>query len=180
MSARLLLRQWIDKDRQHFAAINDDPDVMQYFPRRFTREESDVFVDSNINHIISEGWGAWAVELIDSGEFIGFVGFSNPAEWHPCAGNIDIGWRLGRKHWGYGYATEAAIVAMKIGFDSLGFENLVSFTSECNLPSIKVMKKIGMNDDGVGFEHPRIDVASRLRKHVVYRLNRTKWQEKID
>ena len=54
MSARLLLRQWIDKDRQHFAAINDDPDVMQYFPRRFTREESDVFVDSNINHIISE------------------------------------------------------------------------------------------------------------------------------
>lgn len=175
---RLLMRQWRDEDRQQFAAMNNDPEVMRYFPRKFTREESDASVTRHVNHIADTGWGIWAVEKKDSGEFIGFVGFSYPGEWHPCAGKIEIGWRLGRHHWGLGFATEAANFALKIGFDSFGFEDVVSFTSECNLPSIKVMEKIGMIDDGIGFEHPRIDIESPLRKHVVYRISRCDWQAK--
>ncbi len=143
---------------------------MRYFPRRFTGEESNAFVDVNTEHIANKGWGSWAVETINSGEFIGFVGFSYPADWHPCAGNIEIGWRLGSQHWGRGYATEAAKFALRVGFELLGFEEVVSFTSECNLPSVNVMAKIGLHQDDVGFEHPRIDIASPLRKHVVYRL----------
>lgn len=115
VSYRLLLRQWKDSDRQKFYAINNDADVMRYFPRRFTCKESDAFIKKNISNIANFGWGSWAVELIDSGEFIEFVGFSEPADWHPCAGNIEIGWRLERKHWGHGYATEAAIKQVRIG-----------------------------------------------------------------
>ncbi len=67
-------------------------------------------------------WGSWAVETIDCGEFIGFVGFSYPAEWHPCAGSVEIGWRLCRQHWGRGYATEAAKYVLAVGFELLEFE----------------------------------------------------------
>lgn len=149
---------------------------MRYFPRKYTPAESDASATSYANHIASKGWGLWAVERRDSGEFIGFVGFSSPAEWHPCAGNIEIGWRLGKHHWRQGFASEAATLALKVGYESFDFDDLVSFTSECNLPSISVMKKIGMRDDGVGFEHPRIAVGNELRKHVVYRLTRREWQ----
>ncbi len=176
---RLLLRQWRDDDRQPFAALNNDSDVMQHFPRRFTREESDRFIDDNVNRISTEGWGAWAVESIVSGNFIGFVGFSRPADWHPCAGEIDVGWRLGRTHWGYGYATEAAKCALQFGFDSIGFVELVSFTSECNLASISVMRKIGMRRDAKGFVHPRIDAGNRLKNHVLFRLTKNEWENEI-
>ncbi|ASJ74135.1 GNAT family N-acetyltransferase [Granulosicoccus antarcticus] len=169
---RLLLRQWKEADREPFAALNCDADVMRYFPRLITPEQSNGFIDAQTDHIATHGWGAWAVERIDSAEFIGFVGFSHPASWHPCAGEIDIGWRLDKRHWGQGYATEAASFALKTGFNSLGFKELVSFTSECNLPSIAVMIKIGMREDLQGFEHPRIDVSSQLRRHVIYRLAR--------
>lgn len=175
-TTRLRLRQWRDSDRQPFAAMNQDPDVMRYFPRLFTAEESNAFVDDNIKRIANDGWGAWAVEIIDNEQFIGFVGLSQPAPWHPCADDIDIGWRLDKNHWGQGYATEASKQVLHIGFYCLELERLVSFTSECNIPSINVMKKIGMHKAAAGFDHPRIKPSSRLRRHVVYRLANGDWQ----
>ena len=172
---RLRLRQWKDEDRTLFADINADPFVMQYFPRKFTRAESDKFIGNNADHIAQNGWGAWAVEIIDSEQFIGFAGFSHPASWHPCAGKIDIGWRLSRHHWGNGYASEAARHALDVGFNSYQFKQVVSFTSACNLRSISVMKKIGMQDDQSGFLHPRIADGSPLREHVLFRLTRNEW-----
>jgi len=150
---------------------------MQYFPRRFTRDESSLFIDENARSITDQGWGAWAVETINDAEFIGFVGFSNPADWHPCAGEIDIGWRLHRSYWGCGYATEAALKALEFGFEVVGFKEVVSFTSKCNLPSVSVMRKIGMRRDPVDFEHPRIDTSNRLCLHVLYRLNSVEWRK---
>lgn len=143
---------------------------MEYFPRLYTGAESNAFIDANKQHIEQAGWGCWAVEVISSGAFIGFVGFSRPAHWHPCASSIDIGWRIAYDHWGNGYATEAATLVLKLGFDSFGFEELVSFTSATNTRSINVMKKIGMHQDLNGFDHPRIDEKNPLRAHVVYRL----------
>jgi len=169
-SKRLLLRQWRDEDRPLFASLNRDPEVMEFFPRPYTQEESNSFIDLNAERIERQGWGCWAVESLASGEFIGFVGFARPAEWHPCAGEVEIGWRLAHEHWGKGYATEAAVCALEFGFNSIGFDELVSFTSECNLRSINVMQKIGMHRDGLGFDHPRIDKSSKLITHVVFRL----------
>lgn len=159
-----------------FAQMNTDPEVMRYFPRTFTTRESNSFIDQNIELIANHGWGAWAVDVVELETFIGFVGFSHPASWHPCAGNVDIGWRLNKNHWGLGYATEAARQVLSTGFGSIGFASLVSFTSACNFPSIQVMKKIGMHQDHRGFEHPHISTDSRLRKHVVFRINQNDWQ----
>ena len=169
---RLLLRQWREEDRTALAAINANADVMRYFPRRYTSAESDEFVRRNARSIAERGWGNWAVEIVESGEFAGFVGLSRPAEWHPCAGRTEIGWRLDACHWRRGYATEAARRALDIGFASLGLDEIFSWTSVLNRPSIAVMKRLGMRREAVGFDHPRIGEHDPLRPHVVYRLNR--------
>lgn len=168
---RLILRQWKDQDRSAFAALNNDATVMRFFPRHFSRTESDKFVDTNIKHIEEHGWGSWAVERKDTQEFIGFVGFSEPASWHPCAGRIEIGWRLAKAHWGQGHATEAARHALSMGFTRFNFPTVISFTSLRNTPSISVMRKIGMKATSENFEHPRIPRDHELCKHVVYRID---------
>src|SRR6202020_481284 len=71
---RLLLRQWREDDLAPFAALNADPEVMRYFPALMSRGQSDDFARFNHATIEHQGWGLWAVEVVDGGAFIGFVG----------------------------------------------------------------------------------------------------------
>lgn len=75
-TARLLLRPWREKDRDPFAALNADPEVMRWLPATSTREQSDAFVDRQRTLHRERGWGFWAVEA--GGGFIGFVGLDEP------------------------------------------------------------------------------------------------------
>ena len=169
---RLLLRQWRDDDLAPFAALNADPEVMEHFPARLTRHESDAFVAFCRDRIAERGWGLWAVEVVASGEFIGLVGLSEPrfdAHFTPA---VEIGWRLARSAWGFGYATEAARAALAYAFDELRLDEVVSFTATTNLRSQAVMQRLGMTHDELDdFDHPRVD-DPRLRRHVLYRLPR--------
>jgi RimJ/RimL family protein N-acetyltransferase len=169
---RLLLRQWRDDDRAPFAALNADPVVMEHFPATMTREASDAFVDFNVATLAERGWGLWAVEVADTGAFVGFVGLSEPrfeAHFMPA---VEIGWRLARDAWGHGYATEAARSALAYGFDELGLDDVVSFTTVENHRSRRVMARIGMTHDPADdFDHPRV-TEERLRRHVLYRVSR--------
>ena len=76
---RLRLRQWRDSDRAPFAALNADPLVMEFFPSLQSREASDGSVDAWQSQLEERGWSNWAVELLASGTFIGFVGLSVPS-----------------------------------------------------------------------------------------------------
>jgi ribosomal-protein-alanine N-acetyltransferase len=105
--------------------------------------------------------------------FIGFVGLVVPAfEAHftPC---IEIGWRLAAEHWGHGYATEAALASALHAFAVVGAEQLVSFTTPPNVRSQAVMRRIGMTHDATDdFDHPRFPPGHRLRRHVLYRMDK--------
>ena len=107
-------------------------------------------------------------------EFIGFVGLHTPADlpFSPC---VEVGWRLAAKHWGKGFATEAARGALRIGFERLGLLEIVSFTAVGNIRSRAVMERLGMIDTKETFEHPKISVGHVLRKHCLYRLSRERW-----
>ncbi|MDQ8046871.1 MAG: GNAT family N-acetyltransferase, partial [Patulibacter sp.] len=84
---------------------------------------------------------------------------------------VEVGWRLARWAWGRGYATEAAHAAVAFGFDDAGLEEIVSFTAEQNLRSRAVMERLGMTHDPADdFDHPLVDEATGLRRHVLYRL----------
>ncbi|CCB86793.1 hypothetical protein PUV_18430 [Parachlamydia acanthamoebae UV-7] len=152
---RLILRPWQDSDLTAFAALNADPRVREFFPGLLSREESDNSVKLASDHIARCGWGFWAASLIETGEFIGFIGLEDvyfQAHFTPA---VEIGWRLAFNHWGKGYATEGAKAALKYGFETLRLDQIVSFSTMGNMCSRHVMEKIGMHhrtqDD---FDHP--------------------------
>jgi RimJ/RimL family protein N-acetyltransferase len=165
---RLILRRWREGDRDPFAALNADPAVMEHFVSPLTRQESDDFVDGIEAHFDAHGWGLWAVEVKATTEFAGFIGLWSP-NWDPSL--TEIGWRLAREHWGQGYATEGARAAIDDGFDRLGLEEIVSFTTVGNVRSQRVMQKLGMTRDPADdFDHPNVPEGHPIRPHVLYRL----------
>jgi RimJ/RimL family protein N-acetyltransferase len=174
---RLLLRQWRDSDREPFAALNADPAVMEHFPGLQTREQSDALIDRNIPEIDKRGWGLWALEVKDTGEFIGFTGLSVPSFEEHFTPAVEVGWRLVKGAWGNGYATEAARASLAHGFGPGGLDEIVSFTATTNLPSQRVMQRIGMTHDEAGdFDHVRLPAGHRLQRHVLYRIDRAQWE----
>ncbi|MET9271304.1 GNAT family N-acetyltransferase [Kribbella sp. NPDC003557] len=174
---RLLLRNWRDSDREPFAAMGTDPAVMEHFPAMMTAEQSDSFVDGVRAAIDERGWGWWALEVRATGEFIGFTGLNAPTFEAPFLPGVEIGWRLAKGAWGNGYATEAARAALAYGFGPAGFDEILSFTATTNVPSQRVMQRIGMVHDEAGdFDHPRIAEDSPLRRHVLYRIDRAQWE----
>lgn len=116
---RLHLRQWRDTDRKSFAMINADHEVMEFFPSTLSREASDIAVGRWQSQIAEHGWGMWAAELLSTGEFIGFVGLQMTSERLPFDPCVEVGWRLARHHWGRGLASEAALAALRVGFEQL-------------------------------------------------------------
>ncbi|MDH5858873.1 GNAT family N-acetyltransferase [Lampropedia aestuarii] len=172
---RLQLRQWRDSDRSPFAALNADPQVMEFFPEPLSRSQSDAIADRCESLIEQNGWGFWAVELKSTGQFIGFVGLHRPIDALPFAPCVEIGWRLAPAFWGRGLATEAAHACLQTGFSTLGLTEIVAFTAEPNLRSRAVMERLGMQADGL-FEHPSLAPGHALRTHCLYRLARSAYQ----
>jgi RimJ/RimL family protein N-acetyltransferase len=168
---RLVLRRWRDADREPFAALNGDPETMRYFPATLDRAESDAVVDRIENRFDQQGYGLWALQVTETGEFIGFTGLNPMPEGVPGAGGIEVGWRLRKDAWHHGYATEAARAALTVAFDGVGFDEVWSMTAILNEPSQAVMRRLGMTRHGF-FEHPRVPADSPLRPHVVYHLDR--------
>lgn len=172
---RLLLRQWCDEDRAPFAALNADPEVMEYFPATLDRAASDAAMDRLSAHITEHGWGFWAVERKEDGEFIGFVGVKQAPEELPFSPCVEIGWRLAVPFWGRGYASEAANAALRVAFEELQLPEIVSFTALQNTRSQRVMQRLGMREDRQTFEHPLLPEDSPLRHHCLYRLTSEEW-----
>jgi len=169
---RLRLRRWREEDREPFAAMNADPAVMEFFPAPQSREASDASIDAWQAQLESRGWSNWAVELVESGEFMGFVGLSVPRRALPCSPCVEVGWRLARRFWGRGLASEAARAALGAGFERIGLAEIVSFTALGNLRSRAVMERIGMQDAHQDFEHPGVPEGHSLRPHCLYRIDR--------
>jgi RimJ/RimL family protein N-acetyltransferase len=178
-TARLLLRRWKVSDLEPFALMNADAKVMECYPNVLTFEQSQSMIERIESRFDNEGFGLWAVEVIATGDFIGYVGLG-PAKFDshftPC---VEIGWRLASSHWGKGYAPEAAEEVIGDAFGRLELEELVSFTSKLNLKSIRVMKKIGMiNEPQDDFLHPSLEDGHHLKPHVLYRLSKKSWSGK--
>jgi RimJ/RimL family protein N-acetyltransferase len=174
---RLLLRQWREEDKGPFAALNADPLVMRYFASTQSRAQSDRSIAVWAQELDERGWSNWAVEHLTDGRFMGFVGLTIPRRALPFMPCVEIGYRLARKHWGNGFATEAGREVLRFAFDVLGLLEVVSFTSKLNLPSQAVMQRLGMSDVHEDFEHPALPEGSPLRLHVLYRLARGRWAE---
>lgn len=163
---RLLLRQWRDSDLAEWIAMGSSPAVMRYFPELLSREKAEAMFQRLHERIDKNGWGLWAVEVKNGDPFIGFIGLAEQdlgLPWMPC---IEIGWRLKESAWGQGFATEGAAAALAFGVER--FDTIYSYTSAINMPSRRVMERIGLIERSeLAFEHPRVN-NPELQSHVVY------------
>ncbi len=179
-SPRLQLRPWKDTDRAPFAGMVADPDVMRHFPATLGREESDAWVSRAMQKINERGWGFWAMDYQAEGApaptFAGFTGLNIPDPELPFGPCVEVGWRLAPQFWGLGLATEAARLALRAGFESLGLEEIVAMTTLRNTRSQAVMRRLGMQESGAEeFDHPAFPADSPERRCCVYRLSRARW-----
>jgi ribosomal-protein-alanine N-acetyltransferase len=173
---RLRLRLWRDEDLESYAALNADPRVREFFPSVQSFQESADSMQLIRDHFQRRGFGFWAVELIGSVPFIGFIGLAVPSFDAPFTPCVELGYRLAFEHWGHGYATEGSRAALEFGFRNLTLSGIVALTAAGNARSRRVMERLGMRrnpeDD---FDHPNIAAGHPLQRHVLYRLTAHEW-----
>ncbi|WP_034387591.1 GNAT family N-acetyltransferase [Comamonas composti] len=174
-SPRVVLRQWRDADYEPFAQLNADPHVMEHFPAVLSSAQSHAMADKIRGLIEPRGWGFWAAEHKTSGRFMGFIGLHVPEDALPFQPCVEIGWRLARPFWGQGLASEGARIALAYAFEVLQLPSVVAFTALSNLRSQAVMRRLGMEREVQDFDHPALPDGHALRRHCLYRLNRSQW-----
>ncbi|MEU1183522.1 GNAT family N-acetyltransferase [Streptomyces sp. NPDC005820] len=146
---RLWLRQWRDADLEPLAEMDADPDVMRYIGDGSpgTREQTAAALGRVRAAWDERGYGLFAAEDIATGELIGWVGLAVPAFLPEIMPAVEIGWRLRRRSWGRGHATEAAREVLAFAFDEVGLDHVVSVCHVDNHASTRVMTKLGLKFD---------------------------------
>ena len=171
LSERLGFRTWKEEDIQVYAEMNQDPEVMKYFPQEFWLDhaKSAKSIEGFMNHYHQHGFTYFAVDVIDENRFIGFIGMKTISYDVFFAPAIDIGWRLRKDFWGRGYATEGAKRCVEFFFENFKYDRLVSLTPTKNKASWNIMEKIGMQKITT-FMHPMVEKDDPLSEHVLYEL----------
>jgi RimJ/RimL family protein N-acetyltransferase len=139
-SKRLLLRQFADRDWQDLHQYFSDPEATLFTHGRvLTEGETWRVMCSMIGHWQLRGYGPYAVEEKASGSVLGTVGFWYPNDWP----EPEIKWGLAQRHWGQGFATEAARLVHAAGREHLPDYALISLIHDDNKASIGVALAIG-------------------------------------
>jgi RimJ/RimL family protein N-acetyltransferase len=139
---RLILRTWKPEDFDAFADIHADPEVTRFITpegKPLSRFEAWRAFTSLIGHWFVRGFGMFAVVERSSGELVGRIGPWQPEGWP----GFEVGWSLGRKYWGRGYATEAVRTCITYSFEQLGRSNVISLIDPDNVRSIAVAERVG-------------------------------------
>ena len=143
-TARLGFRTWQAFDLDDFASINADREVMRFFQKPLSREETQAMIDRMLRLFEEKGYCYFAVDLLETKDLVGTIGLgwkTFEADFTPC---VDIGWRIGKKWWNQGLTTEGALACLDFAKQK-GIREVLSMASTGNTASIQVMKKIGMS-----------------------------------
>ena len=136
-----MLREFSPEDASAFFEMNSDPEVIKYTGDKAfdSIQDAQTFIEG-YTHYDQYGYGRWAICLKPSLKFIGFCGL----KYHPKPAINEVGYRLIKKYWGQGLATEATQAAIRFGFDTLGFKTIYAHVDSKNPASARVLQKCGM------------------------------------
>ena len=170
---RLVLREWRDSDLEPLGRMNSDPEVMEFVGPPQTLEQNERLIARCKASQAGNGHCYWVIERRSDGAMIGFCGLDLGPAGTPVEGEVEIGWRLARDVWGQGFAKEAALASLAWGFANLPVDTIWSKTVPANERSWGLMCRMGMEYvEGGDFDHPALPEGHRLRRHVLYRINR--------
>jgi len=165
---RLVLRTFRRDDLPLYAALNDDPEVMEHLGGVIPREESDSIAEWAQGLHAREGIGLLAVERREDGAFLGMCGLHHQRSYPD---DVEVGWRFAREYWGHGYATEAAAGWLEHGFATLALPRIISITLPSNLRSLGVMARVGL-----AFDHEaKVEEGGEIFDAVIYAITREQW-----
>ncbi|MEO5644752.1 MAG: GNAT family N-acetyltransferase [Bacteroidia bacterium] len=170
-SERLGFRNWLATDIDAMSAINADPLVMEFFPSVQTKEHTIQFIEKMQKHFVEKGFCYFAVDKLEDGNFIGFIGICEQTFESDFTPYIDVGWCLNQKEWNKGFATEGAKKCLEFAFKQLDFEKVNAVCPKINRRSENVMKKSGMKK-AREFVHPLLLNDERLCDCVFYEMNK--------
>jgi RimJ/RimL family protein N-acetyltransferase len=159
-----------DADKEPYLAMAADPEVMRYVsPTPIPRASAEAAAAHYRQMLETKGYGYWAIEVNGGTSFAGIILLQDvnfPAAFTPA---IEVGWVLTPEHWGYGYATEGGRAALDYAFASLKLSEVVALTAAANVPSQRVMQRLGMtHDPNDDFDHPHA-LGTPLQRCVLYR-----------
>jgi RimJ/RimL family protein N-acetyltransferase len=143
---RLVMRGFRDDDLDAWAAICADPEVTRWVgdPDGLSREDAWRRMVYVVGHWELRGYGNWALVERDTGELVGRAGLYRPEGWP----GLEVGWLVGRKHWGRGFAPEAGRAAIEWARTALGADRVISLIEDDNERSARVAEKLGMRLEG--------------------------------
>lgn len=168
-SERLGFRNWTLQDLPELSRINADLEVMKHFPEPLNHDESTNILKKLQEQYQSYGYTYFAVEILETTEFIGFIGLARQEYITQFTPATDIGWRLKKEAWQKGYATEGALKCLEFGFNTIKLERIISTCTIGNKKSENIMKKIGMIKKGY-FRHPKLSNYPDLEECVWYEI----------
>jgi RimJ/RimL family protein N-acetyltransferase len=168
---RLTLRTFRADDLPLYAELNADPDVAEHLGGPIDSQTSDEIAEWANQHYAADRLGLLAVQRNEDGRFIGMCGV-HEQDWYPD--DVEIGWRLARPYWGFGYVTEAAQAWLGYAFDDIGRPRVISITEFDNVRSIAVMHRLGMT-----FDHSADlpdEETGELFPAVIHSITAQKWR----
>lgn len=163
------MRGWRNDDAGPLLAMCTDPQVMEFLGPPMTAAGVEEVIERQSGLQARLGHCFWAIEPKNGDGMIGFCGLKPGPDHTPIQGQIEIGWRLARAHWGKGYAYEAASAALDWGFANLPGDHIWAITVQGNRRSWGLMEKLGMERrDDMAFDHPALAEDDPLRPHITY------------
>jgi ribosomal-protein-alanine N-acetyltransferase len=160
---RLVLREMTLADLDFVAAMLADPEVMRFYPKCYTREESEDWIRRNLERYARDGHGRWLVLDRVTGQPVGQVGLIRQEM--DGLDEAEVGYMIHRPFWRRGLATEAALATRDHAFDVLGKAYVISLVRPENAPSQGVARKLGMRPRKPSGQHGCFE-------HLVFEVTR--------
>jgi RimJ/RimL family protein N-acetyltransferase len=146
VGTRVLLRPFRPEDVDAVLTYASDPEVTRHleWDAYDDRATAEAFIRSTRSG--SATWFARAIVLRESDRVIGGVDLRIVA---PRDRRAEIGYGLARAYWGHGYATEAAGLILRFGFETLGLVRIEALCSVENVRSARTLERLGMRREGL-------------------------------
>lgn len=169
---RLILREILPTDIDGMFELDSAPEVHKYLGNKPVSEKEQIIDVINFirQQYVENGIGRWAIIEKNTGQFVGWTGLkfvTNEINNH--INYYDLGYRLIKKFWGQGIATETAFASLKYAFEKLKIKEVYAMADCENDGSNKILKK-------VGFDLIEVFDLGRI-KHNWYKISRTKFRE---
>ncbi|MBH5321386.1 GNAT family N-acetyltransferase [Aurantiacibacter sediminis] len=182
---RLVLRDWREEDWPRFWQLTNTPAVMRWLGNEADEATKAAARERLETYRRKFGHTFWIVKRKDdgghlSGEMLGFCGLKRAnGEGSPVFDMPEVGWRLREDAWGKGYAKEAAIASLDLGFAHFGYDEIIALTVEGNAPSWGLMEKLGMQRREE-WDFRDDNWPEHLNPTIVYSITAEQWGDRAN